>query len=125
MCGINGFLSPKVGKYNADAEMLLSLMNEEIKHRGPDNSGQWCDHNQGIYLGHQRLSIIDLSTAGNQPMTDENKNWIVFNGEIFNFKEFKRPDYGNFSQILAKGRSDGLSIASIYQYWWSRGSVAI
>src|SRR3989338_1824776 len=64
-------------------------MAEALRHRGPDDRGVFSD---GIAtLGHQRLSILDLSTAGHQPMSDkEGKIWISYNGEIYNFKELRK-----------------------------------
>jgi len=81
MCGINGF--------NWKNEEMIELMNETIKHRGPDDSGQYID--EGISLGHRRLSIIDLTKAGHQPMCNEDETiWLTYNGEIYNFKEIRR-----------------------------------
>ncbi|MBU2564057.1 asparagine synthase (glutamine-hydrolyzing) [Patescibacteria group bacterium] len=80
MCGINGF--------NFKDKELIEKMNEKIKHRGPDGSGVYTDDN--ISLGHRRLSIIDLSENGKQPMFNEDKSLcLIFNGEIYNFKELK------------------------------------
>ena len=62
MCGISGFYSKNLPKYN---DVILK-MNSVLSHRGPDFSGKWQDSNFGIALGHQRLSILDLSNAGNQ-----------------------------------------------------------
>jgi asparagine synthase (glutamine-hydrolysing) len=88
MCGICGFIDPGA---SAPAEMLLSTvkaMCDRIAHRGPDNQGQWADPGFGVALGHRRLSIIDVSEAGNQPMTSPGQRYvIVFNGEIYNFRE--------------------------------------
>lgn len=82
MCGINGF--------NWEDKELLLRMNKAISHRGPDQHGIFLD--QGISLGHQRLSIIDLSEAGKQPMCNEDQTiWITFGGEIYNYKEIKAP----------------------------------
>jgi len=65
-----------------------------IAYRGPDDEGLWCSHGRGgngIGLGHRRLSSIDLSDAGRQPMTNEDDSlWVVFNGEIYNFKTLRR-----------------------------------
>ncbi len=81
MCGIIGF--------NYEDKNFLKKALKEIKHRGPDFSGRFQDKN--ISLGHNRLSIIDLSKSGNQPMSNEKGDiWIVFNGEIYNFKELKK-----------------------------------
>ncbi|MEM4259842.1 MAG: asparagine synthase (glutamine-hydrolyzing) [Candidatus Woesearchaeota archaeon] len=81
MCGILGF--------NFHDKALVKEMMGLLSHRGPDQHGMYLDDN--VSLGHQRLSIIDLSTKGKQPMVDEkNDNVIVFNGEIYNFLEIKR-----------------------------------
>ncbi|MEO5929150.1 MAG: asparagine synthetase B, partial [Candidatus Kapaibacterium sp.] len=59
---------------------------DTIRHRGPDDSGVWWSADRSVLLGHRRLSIIDLSAAGHQPMTNEDGTiWIIFNGEIYNF----------------------------------------
>lgn len=80
MCGITGF--------NWDDKKLVKKMTSSLRHRGPDDFGIYTD--RGISLGHRRLSIIDLSKKGKQPMTNENGDIIVvFNGEIYNFKELK------------------------------------
>ena len=81
MCGIAGYY----GQGNKD---LLVKMTNALKHRGPDDAGFFVDEKVG--LGHQRLSIIDLSSAAHQPMSNEDKTiWIAFNGEIYNFKELR------------------------------------
>lgn len=80
MCGIVGF--------NWDERPLLKDMCFSLEHRGPDDFGYYVD--KGISIGHRRLSIIDLSKAGNQPLCNENKTlWIVYNGEIYNFKKIR------------------------------------
>jgi asparagine synthase (glutamine-hydrolysing) len=80
MCGINGF--------NWQNNDLIARMNEKLKYRGPDDNGIFIEN--GVSLGQTRLSIIDLSPAGHQPMSNEDQTvWIVFNGEIYNFQELK------------------------------------
>lgn len=80
MCGIIGF--------NWEDSSLLRKAMKKIAHRGPDASGVFIDN--GISLGHKRLSIIDLSDSGKQPMSNEDGNvWITFNGEIYNYKELR------------------------------------
>ena len=65
-------------------------MTNVLKHRGPNASGYWSSERDNIYLGHRRLSIIDLSDSANQPMSSsENRYVIIFNGEIYNFKKLK------------------------------------
>lgn len=83
MCGINGIISR-----NHDKELLIKKMNDKIVHRGPDAEGIYAD--DLVALGHRRLSIIDVTDAGNQPIYNEDKSvLVVFNGEIYNFKELK------------------------------------
>ncbi len=90
MCGIAGFLD-RSGEYAPDRlDGLVTAMTDAIAHRGPDDSGLWNDPAAGIVLGHRRLSIIDLSAEGHQPMTGPGGNQvIVFNGEIYNFQELR------------------------------------
>ena len=87
MCGINGFYNFSGVTIN-DGGGLISSMNSCIRHRGPDDSGSWNDREK-LFFGHLRLSIIDLSPSGHQPMVSQNGNVIVFNGEIYNYREIK------------------------------------
>ena len=81
MCGISGF--------NWKDESKVAAMVQALSHRGPDAHGVFVD--EGVSLGHNRLSIIDLSSHANQPMFDNKKELIiVFNGEIYNFQEIKK-----------------------------------
>lgn len=84
MCGIAGIFQ---FDRNAPADLrLLSRMTELIAHRGPDDSGHWTSGN--VALGHRRLSIIDVSPAGHQPMgSDDGSVWITYNGECYNYAE--------------------------------------
>jgi asparagine synthase (glutamine-hydrolysing) len=84
MCGIAGIVSttPIV------LETRLQPMVEAQRHRGPDDAGLWSDSLCG--LGHRRLSIIDLSPAGHQPLSNRDGTlWVTFNGEIYNFQELR------------------------------------
>ena len=85
MCGIAGIFDPTANK--SQLEHYLSVMGDLISHRGPDDSGQWVHPNENLGMAHRRLSVIDLSPNAKQPMTDGQNNWIVFNGEIYNYKE--------------------------------------
>ena len=85
MCGINGF--------NFIDRKVLKGMNDSLKHRGPDAEGEFFSSNENVSLGHRRLAIIDLSKNGSQPMSYIHKGKkavIVFNGEIYNFKEIRK-----------------------------------
>ena len=84
MCGIAGFLD-RASRMNAEALQAINRgMTDAILHRGPDDEGIWVDPEVGIALGHRRLSILDLSPEGHQPMHSESGAFvIVFNGEIY------------------------------------------
>ncbi len=86
MCGIAGFWDMERRLSGEHLQGLLRPMTDALVHRGPDDQGAWVDPQSGIALGHRRLSIIDLSEAGHQPMqSGDGRFWIVFNGEIYNF----------------------------------------
>src|SRR4051812_24871769 len=89
MCGINGLFLLN-GRLPSEGNQLIAGMNYCIRHRGPDDTGIWSDPASGCWFGHQRLSIIDLSPNGHQPMIDTQGNAIIFNGEIYNYKELKQ-----------------------------------
>ena len=90
MCGITGFLS----RHELDASQAhdtVIAMADTIAYRGPDDAGAWVDPAAGIALGHRRLSIVDLSPNGHQPMASESGRWVIsFNGEIYNFVELRK-----------------------------------
>ena len=86
MCGIAGFF----GSRFEFREEILKKMTFALSHRGPDNNALWIDKNNLIGIGHTRLSIIDLTSTGNQPMFSKNDRYvIVYNGEIYNHLEIK------------------------------------
>lgn len=89
MCGIVGYWNPD-GVDPSEARYTLTAMTAVIRHRGPDDSGSWIDAEAGVALGFRRLSVIDLSSAGNQPMASSSGRFvIVFNGEIYNFQQLR------------------------------------
>ena len=104
MCAINGF--------NFKDNFLIRSMNEKTARRGPDGSGFYIDDN--ISLGHNRLSIIDLSETASQPMFSYDKKLvIIFNGEIYNFKELRQ----DLSDYPFKSQSDTEVILASYKKW--------
>ncbi len=110
MCGIAGFYSEKQSP--EQGMRLLETMLEKIQHRGPDYTGKEQDGN--MFLGHQRLSIIDLSPDGNQPMTRGDIK-IIFNGEIYNYKEI-REELIRAGHVFKTG-SDTEVILAAFQQW--------
>ena len=103
MCGIAGI----IGSDNTLTELKqrLERMSDAIAHRGPDDAGQYVDPNFPVGLIHRRLSILDLSAAGHQPMqTPDGRYTIVFNGEIYNFNELKQEL--SLQGVLFKSQSD-------------------
>ena len=86
MCGITGLINKDGSTISSS---VVEKMTEALEHRGPDAGGVWLSENVGI--GHRRLSVIDLSDSGNQPMVDETDNYVLsYNGEIYNFKELRK-----------------------------------
>ncbi|ABC29209.1 asparagine synthase (glutamine-hydrolyzing) [Hahella chejuensis KCTC 2396] len=85
MCGIFGWIGARLNVQHAN-QML-----DQLAHRGPDDRGEWFYPEHKAWLGHRRLSILDLSRAGRQPMLSENGRWaLTFNGEIYNFRQIRR-----------------------------------
>ena len=114
MCGIAGFLHFD-GRLDRDTAVArVTRMVDVIRHRGPDDRGVWTDGTCG--LGHARLSIIDLSPAGHQPMaTHDGRYWIVFNGEIYNFQEIRTELEARGAQF--RSHSDTEVILEGYRVW--------
>lgn len=90
MCGLAGFFGPP-SRNDSDLQSIAQRMNDTIYLRGPDSHGVWSDQAHGIALGHRRLSILDLSPEGHQPMISRNGRFvIVFNGEVYNFRDLRK-----------------------------------
>ena len=106
MCGIAGFYGAGPLWHSDGAHDNLTKMTHAIAHRGPDGFGHWRDDDANIALGHRRLSIVDLSNAGAQPMTSHNGRYVIsFNGEIYNFLELKKEIEAKY-QPKWRGHSD-------------------
>ena len=100
MCGIAGLFNVHTILPEAHGGLaVLSRMTGSMVHRGPDADGHWADDRGRCFLGHRRLSIIDTSDAGRQPMTNVDGRWVIsFNGELYNFQELR-------SELEAEGMS--------------------
>jgi asparagine synthase (glutamine-hydrolysing) len=88
MCGICGAISLR-GEPIPDLSARLEVMNDLIAHRGPDDAGIWAHKRGHVGFGHRRLSVIDPSPAGHQPMSDEAGRWLTYNGEVYNYPELR------------------------------------
>ena len=112
MCGIVGTASINPVQNRS----WVKLGRASLRHRGPDDSGEWWSDDGKVGFAHNRLSIIDLSNSGHQPMLDEQRGLtIVFNGEIYNFLELKKKLTSN--GYIFKSKSDTEVILAAYDYW--------
>lgn len=118
MCGIAGFIH--LGERCDDSSSRLIAMLNRIQHRGPDDGGVWIDDHHGVALGHRRLSILDLSPAGHQPMVSACARFvIVFNGEIYNHLDL-RASLAKENQIPStgwRGHSDTETLLACIAVW--------
>jgi asparagine synthase (glutamine-hydrolysing) len=90
VCGIAGFLDASAASPATEATARVEAMCRAIAHRGPDDSGTYVEAAAGVGLGHRRLSIIDLSPLGHQPMTSADSRYVItYNGEVYNFVELR------------------------------------
>ena len=117
MCGFSGFLG--FSSLSEDQFIpILKDMNHQLSHRGPDKEGFWYDCAREIALGHRRLSIIDLSDAGNQPMTAQSGNYIItFNGEIYNHLKLRKLIELEKKEMSWKGYSDTETLLEAIEHW--------
>lgn len=121
MCGIAGFLQPQSFS-SASGTTILKQMANTIIHRGPDDQGFWLDNEKGIALAHQRLSILDLSPSGNQPMISRSGRYaIVFNGEIYNHLDVRSKLVG--LNIDWRGHSDTETLLAAFEHWGIKSTI--
>jgi len=90
MCGLTGFLDLQTSQSSDQLRQIVTNMTDTIVHRGPDGADVWVDPEVGLALGHRRLSIIDLSEAGRQPMSSSCARFVIaYNGEVYNADELR------------------------------------
>src|SRR5690349_20807531 len=112
MCGIAGLWDFNRGRIEAD----LSSMTGSLAHRGPDDSGFFMSADSALGFGHRRLSIIDLSSRGRQPMSDADHTIIItFNGEIYNYREIKQDLLGRGHRFASD--TDTEVVLYAYKEW--------
>ena len=116
MCGVAGFLMDSKSSSSVNFDLITKKMTDSIKHRGPNDSGCWNNPSEGIALGHRRLSILDLSDAGHQPMESSNGRYVIaFNGEIYNHLQIRSDIEKNNGNISWRGHSDTETILSAFE----------
>jgi asparagine synthase (glutamine-hydrolysing) len=117
MCGFAGFLLGQPGGLD-DLVGLVTHMAKAISHRGPDDAGAWADTYDGMAIGFRRLSIIDLSHAGHQPMVSSSGRFVIaFNGEIYNCKELRAELQAAGAAPVWRGHSDTETLLAGFEYW--------
>lgn len=117
MCGFVGILAVTAANIN-DLEARVTRMAHAIRHRGPDDAGAWADVKAGIALGHQRLSILDLSPAGHQPMhAADQRRVIAFNGEIYNHLALRAALETEGAAPAWRGHSDTETLLAAFGHW--------
>jgi len=117
MCGITGFYS---NTSSNESELLhqINLMSDAILHRGPDDSGAWIDASKGLALGHRRLSIVDTSSAGHQPMHSHSQRYVIaYNGEIYNHRELRVELEKNNTNLKWSSTSDTETLLACFECW--------
>lgn len=118
MCGLTGFLSISFSLLNDEAKALIKKMANTLIHRGPDDSGVWVDETAAIALGHRRLSILDLSATGQQPMQSNNGQFVLaFNGEIYNHLSLRKDLKTCGAAPSWRGHSDTETLLAAFEHW--------
>jgi len=118
MCGITGFIDSKRQTDRFELESIVARMADTLAHRGPDDHGVWSDPAAGVALGHRRLSILDLSPAGHQPMMSPNRRFVIsFNGEIYNCEQIREQLVKADPGLRFRGHSDTEVILAAFEQW--------
>ena len=116
MCGLTGFWQKNAA--TNDLARTAQLMADCIKHRGPDDSGVWVDEHAGLALAHRRLSIVDLSAAGHQPMVSASGRFVLaYNGEIYNHLELRHDLEAIGAAPAWRGHSDTETLLACIEAW--------
>ena len=120
MCGITGFWS--FGRESGPA--IAERMARRIERRGPDDAGVWADDAAGLVLAHRRLSILDLSPAGHQPMVSPCGRYVlVYNGEIYNHLDLRRDLEAQGGHFDWRGHSDTETLLAALRHWGVEGAL--
>lgn len=126
MCGISGYLSQNNYRNSEEMRTLLQRMGRAIIPRGPDDAGEWWDSDSGIGLSHRRLSVLDLSPAGHQPMDSVGQRYVlVFNGEIYNHLELRLTLENEGRSPAWRGHSDTETLLAGFAAWGVEKTVGL
>ncbi|MFC7518367.1 asparagine synthase (glutamine-hydrolyzing) [Herbaspirillum sp. GCM10030257] len=118
MCGIAGLLHSSTVRDIGQNNAILRKMTDSLSHRGPDDAGYWHDATHGIGLGHRRLSVVDLSPNGHQPMLSGSARYIiVFNGEIYNYLQLRAELESAGRAPAWRGHSDTETLLAGFDAW--------
>ena len=125
MCGLTGFITAEIWSAS-ELDSKVRAMAGAMSHRGPDDDGVWLDAEAGVAIGHRRLSVIDLSPQGHQPMKSPSGRYVVaLNGEIYNFKALRRElDDAADRPIAWRGHSDTEVLTVAIDAWGINRTVA-
>ena len=124
MCGICGFVDLSNRYNHLNRQRIISEMTNTLIHRGPDDEGYWHDEAKGVSLGHRRLSILDLSSHGSQPMLSNSGRYaIVFNGEIYNHSLLRNELIKSGVNISWRGHSDTETLLACIDEWGIEKSI--
>ncbi|VAX23747.1 Asparagine synthetase [glutamine-hydrolyzing] [hydrothermal vent metagenome] len=123
MCGITGFIKPGASETRESLQRISAGMANTLHTRGPDDSGTWVDESRGVALGHRRLSIIDLSPHGRQPMVSASGRYVIaYNGEVYNFPQIKKA-LDKIKKINWRGHSDTEVILAAIEHYGIKEAV--
>jgi asparagine synthase (glutamine-hydrolysing) len=125
MCGLAGFLDLTRGSSPEQLQAGARRMAEAIRHRGPDDSGEWVDATAGLALGFRRLSILDLSPEGHQPMVSASGRYVLtFNGEVYNHADLRQRLAREGFHYPFRGHSDTEVMLAAFEHWGLERAVA-
>jgi asparagine synthase (glutamine-hydrolysing) len=114
MCGVAGFIGAE--EQTGELKSLVTVMMDAVSHRGPDDADCWIDADRGVALGHRRLSVLDLSPLGRQPMVSPGGRLVItYNGEIYNYREIGRELESQ--GVRLRGRSDTEVLLAAVERW--------
>lgn len=125
MCGIAGFIGGATFQKDSSSALHLKNMNNQLTHRGPDSHGYWLDQSKKVALGHRRLAIVDLSSAGHQPMISSSGRYVItYNGEIYNTDVLRAELSNSRFKTSWRGHSDTEIIIAGFDAWGIKETIS-